>query len=398
MRRITISFLSFIALLLLSVSMTTAQETAVPTLATGVSSLQVVDSSPAAGEELGANAAITLYLDRPVDCASAQAAFQIDPQVAGSVSCNDAEASLTFTPASDYSRGTTYTVGLDITLKAQDGSTLADSYSLQLSTVGFLAVSQILPADGAQGIDSNSLITVIFNRPVVPLTVAEDASTLPQPLSFTPAVQGKGEWLNTSIYVFHPDPALQGGAKYAVTVSGDLKAVDGSVMEQSFSWSFTTGAPTVSEVVPNDAATSITLDTTVQVKFNQPMNRESVEASFSLHAANDTQKVAGKFTWADDSAGFMFTPDANLALGTDYVAEFTGAPPTPEGGGAALTGQLKWGFSTVPLPGVISTDPFDGQSDAFPDSGFTIYFASPMDPDSLKDHVSIEPNAIRDFD
>ncbi|MEO8392350.1 MAG: Ig-like domain-containing protein [Chloroflexota bacterium] len=399
MRRITISLLSFIALLLLSVGMTTAQETAVPTLATGASSLQVVDSSPAGGEELAANAAITLYLDRPVDCASAQVAFHIDPQVAGSVACNDAEASLTFTPSSDYARGTSYRVSLAPTLKAQDGSTLADSYSLQLSTVGFLAVSQILPADGAQGIDSDSLITVIFNRPVVPLTVAEDASTLPQPLTFTPAVQGKGEWLNTSIYVFHPDPALQGGAKYVVTVSGNLKAVDGSVMEQPFSWSFTTAAPTVSEVVPNDNTTSVTLDSTVQVKFNQPMNRESVEASFSLHPANAAaQKVAGKFTWADDGAGFMFTPDANLALGTDYVAEFTGAAPTPEGGGTALSGQLKWGFSTVPLPGIVSTDPFDGQTDAYPDSGLTIYFASPMDPDSIKDHVSIEPNAIRDFD
>ena len=81
-----------------------------------------------------------------------------------------------------------------------------------------LKISQVLPADNGTGIEPDSTITVIFNLPVVPLTVAEDSSTLPQPLTFTPAVQGKGEWLNTSIYVFHPDPALQGGTKYSVTV------------------------------------------------------------------------------------------------------------------------------------------------------------------------------------
>jgi len=65
---------------------------------------------------------------------------------------------------------------------------------------------------------------VIFNRPIVPLTVAEDASTLPQPFDLQPGSAGQGrKWLNTSIYVFHPDPALQGGTKYTVTVSNIVR-------------------------------------------------------------------------------------------------------------------------------------------------------------------------------
>ena len=50
---------------------------------------------------------------------------------------------------------------------------------------------------------------------------------------------------------------------------------------------------------------SVPLASTLQVKFNQPMDRQSVEASFSLHPFDTpAQKVAGKFTWADDGAGF----------------------------------------------------------------------------------------------
>src|SRR5664279_1779092 len=358
MRRITL--LIFTALLLLSVSLTSAQQTPEATSQPAAPSLQVVDSAPAAGEELGLNQPIVIYFDRAVDCASAQAAFQIAPQAVGSVSCDPAASSITFTPSGNYTRATAYTITVGSTIKGADGSTLAEPFALQLSTVGFLEVSQVLPADKSDGVDTNSAITVIFNRPVVPLTVAEDSSTLPQPLTFSTAVEGKGEWLNTSIYVFHPNPALQGGTKYTITVDGSLTAVDGAAMEKPFVWSFTTAAPIVSEVVPNDTAMDVVLDTSIQVKFNQPMNRQSVEANFSLHPFDvASQKVAGTFTWADDGAGFMFKPDANLTIDTHFVAEFTSAP-LPEGGGAALTGQMKWDFGTVPLPSVISTDPSDG--------------------------------------
>ncbi len=267
------------------------------------------------------------------------------------------------------------------------------------SANGGLEVSQVLPAADSTGVEPDSVITVIFNRPVVPLTIAEDSSTLPQPLSFSPAVQGKGEWINTSIYQFHPDPALQGGTAYTVTVSGDLTAVDGSTLAQPFSWSFTTAAPSISDLMPTDTSMDEPLDTTVQVKFNQPMDQPSVEASFSLHPFDaPDQQVSGSFEWADDSAGFRFTPDQNLQIDTQYTAEFSAPLPKPEGGGSALEGQTRWGFSTVPLPSIVSTDPYDSQTDAYPDSGFTLYFASPMNPDTLRDHILIDPAPARDFD
>ena len=60
---------------------------------------------------------------------------------------------------------------------------------------------------------------MLFNRPVVPLTVVEQQTNSPQPLSFEPAIQGKGEWLNTAVYVFHPDAPLAGGTTYTGRVA-----------------------------------------------------------------------------------------------------------------------------------------------------------------------------------
>ncbi len=282
---------------------------------------------------------------------------------------------------------------------AQQDTTLTPAET-ESPTTDALSVTQILPADGSNGVETDSTITVIFNRPVVPLGVSEDADTLPQPLSFSPTVSGQGEWLNTSIYVFHPDPALQGGTTYSVTVDASLTAVDGAQLSGAYSWSFTTVTPTISEVVPRDGASGVALDRSLQVRFNQPMDQASVEASFSLHEQGQpaSSKVAGTFDWSGDGAGFRFIPDADLRIGTRYSAEFTGNLPLPEGGGTALEGQTAWSFEAVPYPMVINTDPADGEMGVYPYGGFRIYFASPMNPDTLRDHVTISPEPQRDFD
>lgn len=258
-------------------------------------------------------------------------------------------------------------------------------------------VAQVLPGDGGTGIEPDATITVIFNRPVVPLGIAEDADTLPQPLTFSPAVEGQGEWLNTSIYVFKADPALAGGTDYTVTVDAGLIAADGSTLSAPFSWSFSTAAPILNEVVPEDGATDVRLGRSVEVRFNQPMDRASVEANFRLHVLDSEEDVSGSFNWADDGAGFLFDPAEDLQIATTYVAEFT-EPPLPAGGGAPLEGRMSSSFSTVPLPAVISTDPFDGQEGAYAGGGFTIYFASPMNPDTLADRIVIDPEPYFQYD
>lgn len=266
---------------------------------------------------------------------------------------------------------------------------------------GGLAVTDVLPAPDTSDVVTNSTITVIFNKPVVPLGLSSDSALdLPDPLQFEPAVAGTGEWLNTAIYLFRPDPALSGGTDYTVTVDPALTAVDGTTQAEPYSWSFTTGAPMVTEILPEQGVANVALDASVQVRFNQPMDQESVEDSFRLRPSGGGETVAGQFEWADDGAGFRFTPTSQLALDTVYAIQFTSTNglPVGAGGGASLTGQTESLFSSVPLPAVINTSPFDGQQEVYPYGGFVIYFASPMDIDSLEDRIVIDPEPWREYD
>lgn len=378
--------------LVLSVSVIVAQETPPPSAPV----LQVVDSTPFVGEEMGLQSDIVLYFNRPLDCASAQSALSITPAVPGTVTCDDADSSLHFAPSTAYERDLPYTVALSTGVQAQDGAKLAEPFTLELNSLGYLAVSDTLPIANSTEVSTTAVITAIFNRPVVPLVTAEEAATLPSPIVITPDVPGKGEWLNTSIYVFHPDPAMAGGLEYTVTVNPDLQAVDGSTLQAPVSWSFTTQAPSVSEVTPLDLSTNAQLNQKIQVRFNQPMNQASVEANFFLRPQDGTA-VSGTFEWAEDGAGFAFTPAASLALDTVYDAGFSGAVQGAVGG-ADLTNYPGWSFATVPYPAIISTDPQDGAADVYPWGSVTLYFASAMDIDTLADKITIDPKPWRDPD
>ncbi len=264
---------------------------------------------------------------------------------------------------------------------------------------GVLAVSDVLPGRDTSEVAAGSTITVIFNRPVVPLGLTSDTGlNLPDPLRFDPAVEGMGEWINTFIYQFTPTPTLAGGTTYTVTVDPDLTAVDGARLDAPFIWTFTTIAPRITEIVPSDGVDDARLDQTIQVRFNQPMDRASTEISFQLRAAGGGSQVPGDFEWADDNAGFRFTPRAPLTLGTRYAVQFSSIDGLPQSaaGGAELIGQTETFFETVPLPAIINTSPTDGEQSAYPYGGFTIYFASPMEIDSIRERVVIDPPPYRD--
>ncbi len=257
-----------------------------------------------------------------------------------------------------------------------------------------LIVTDTLPVDGSDDVSTDTLVTVIFNRPVVPLTTLGASADLPSPITIEPAVTGHGEWLNTAIYTFRPDPAFAGGAEYTVTVDPALTAVDGAALAEPFSFSFRTSPPAVIGLVPEILST-VGLDQDIQIRFNMPVDQDKAESAFVLNAVDEEgdaigDPVTGTFEWADDSAGFRFSPDA-LELGTHYEGHLIPGLITSPGGGASMPGNQYFGFYTEPLPAIVSTDPHDGQTGVALWNGFVVNFASSMDVDSLEDKITIEP-------
>ncbi|MEP7286630.1 MAG: Ig-like domain-containing protein [Chloroflexota bacterium] len=348
---------------------------------------QVVDTVPARGEELPVDSTLTLYFDQAMDRASVESALKVDPDVKGMLNwTNDTTA--VFKPAAPLKRDTEYTFGLGSAAKSKAGTPLRDTFTLKLRTPGALEVSQILPADGTQDIEATPTITVIFNRPVVPLLTIEEMAKLPSPLTISPAVEGQGEWLNTSIYTFKPKPGLAGGTKYTITIKKGLTDVSGSVLANDVTATFTTVGPRVISILPETKSPAILRDPAIIVTFSQPMDTKATESAFSLKPVGSATALTGAFTWNTENTVLTFKP-ALLDYSKSYEIRIDKATARSSTSGL-IQADARSTFSTIDTPEIVGTAPKNGD-EAQPYGGFGVSFSAPMKFDDFKKRVIVEP-------
>jgi uncharacterized protein YfaS (alpha-2-macroglobulin family) len=347
----------------------------------------VVQRTPERGEELSPEGDIQIVFDRPMDKGSVESALLVGPDVAGTVEWLD-DRTVSFKPDRALKRDTEYHVTVGQEARAADGNQLDGAYRFRFRTVGYLEVAQVIPASDTADVEANSTITVIFNRPVVPLMAVSDPAytDLPQPLSFDPPVEGSGEWLNTSIYVFTPDESLAGGTTYTARVTAGLEDTTGGILDADYEWRFTTQPPQVVWISPYEDATLVGVDSAVQVEFNMPVDPVSAKAAFHLQAGGGD--VAGTATV--DGSTLTFKPSRWLAFNTAYTARVDKGVKSV-GGGAGMKQDYTWRFSTVPLPRIVRTNPGDGERNAWPYTSFEIVFNAPIDAATVMPNLEMTP-------
>lgn len=348
---------------------------------------QVIYSSPEPGEEVMLDGAITVRFDQPMDKESVEAAFSIarneqPGQVSGSFSWPRPDT-LIFTPAGSLEREEQYAVHIADTAEAVNGLPLRSAARFQVETVGFLEVSQVIPEPGGDEVQTDAAITVMFNRPVVPLVSTGQQADLPNPLVFEPAVEGQGEWVSTSIYRFVPDGPLDGATNYTVTIAAGLEDITGGELAESFIWRFTTLNPSVVTIEPQLEGRPFIPGNPITVTFNMPMDRASAESAISLEP-----EAPIDYQWSEDGRVVILTPQLELA--TDYQLT-VGNSARSQNGQATLDTLTTYNFSSVPLPAVVETRPADDVIADRWQRGLFVQFASPMDIDTLEEQIIIEP-------
>src|SRR3990172_5098411 len=173
----------------------------------------LVESDPLPGAELALSSPISLYFNQPMERSSVEAALTIQPTIDGRLTWRD-EATLVFSPSQPLAPESEINLTIKPEARARNGLSLPQPIQLNFQTVGYLRLTHSLPAPGTQDVNPASAVVASFNRPVVSLG-AEPAS-LAAPFQIEPAAPGEGEWINTSTYIFYPEPALEGGRTYTV--------------------------------------------------------------------------------------------------------------------------------------------------------------------------------------
>ena len=344
----------------------------------------LVETDPLPGAQIALKNPITFYFNQAMDRPSVEGAISGEPVLSGSFTWRD-DASLTFTPDAAFLPGTSLAINIAESAQSSKGMALLRPIDLAYTTSDYLSLVQGLPAFNASDVTPTSAIVAAFSLPVVPLGV--DPAGLPVGFTLTPAAAGRGEWINTSTYIFYPQPALSGGASYQVNINPDLTSTGGSPLESAPVWSFSTALPRLVSAQPADNTYNVRPDSTVQLDFSYSMDSASVEANFSLQTG-DGSTVEGQSAWNEDSTTLTFTPTALLQRDTTYSVLLGGEAAAQ--GGKPLGDPVHLTWYSVPELAIYGSQPSEGGVKNIYDS-VQLFISSYLSTDHIEDYATFNP-------
>ncbi|MGE5376062.1 MAG: Ig-like domain-containing protein [Bacteroidota bacterium] len=308
---------------------------------------RLVETQPPLDTVIGQLSSIAFYFNEAMDRSSVESSFSGLPE--GTFTWND-DATVVFTPTQPYPADSELPITIASSIKSSNGFGIEEPVNISYKVADYLRAVNILPKENAADVDVESAVAVSFNQPVVSL--GGDLASAPAAFSLQPSVPGKGEWINTSTYIFYPEPALAGGTGYTISLNPDLKTVTGVGLEASeqSQWKFSTSLPKVVSYEPASGQ-KLALDPEIQLTFNQPMDTKSVESNFVFSGPEGP--LNGKFKWEDDTV-LHFTPDKELMRNVGYILNV--AAKAKSKGGMALGEDFGAVFNTFDNFAVTSTD------------------------------------------
>ncbi len=246
-------------------------------------------------------------------------------------------------------------------------------------------VTYVTPSNNAENVGTNARLTVTFSEAMsasslaLAIGVVDDASGAAVPL------QSVAFDLVNNIATITPQAPLTPNRTYRAEVATSARDLGGNALAEAYAWRFGTGgsadttAPTVTSHAPLSGEIGVPVDTGIAMSFSEPMNVASVGAAFVLSQGGTA--IAGKLAYVGQAA--VFTPDAPLVAGADYVATLRNTASDLAGNGLAT--NLVWSFTTGPgadttPPSVLRVSPAIDATQVPRDAVLSVTFNEPIYP------------------
>jgi hypothetical protein len=151
-------------------------------------------------------------------------------------------------------------------------------------------VISVFPIDKSES-SEYSKITIVFNRPMVPLTTLDELMDKDVPVEITPATPGTYKWITTRNLQFIPEKRLKRSSRYTINIKSGFVSMDGLAVAAK-TYSFNTRPLRYEN---NQMQKERTLyDQPIRIVFNQPIDLERTvkELTVKKSSGEDNQFVA----------------------------------------------------------------------------------------------------------
>lgn len=266
---------------------------------------EVIDYSPkvAADEEVLVSTTVSISFNWDMETEATAAALTITPEVEGTITFEDDNHTMRFTPAKRFDPGVTYTVTLGTGACHPDATYdnhLQEPFSFQFTTSnrGSISVVQTYPADGATNVPLAPSFIAVFDATVVQSAVRNNVAVLD--------AAGNKVSINTRSYKYNaaPEPygyvafeltnSLQPNTDYTFVLYPDIKDSEGILLNETISIAFRTGE----EVTP-----TLPLVHEMETVFFKGDKENSIDVESVNTAAYKNKKYAGS---ASNQCSYVF--------------------------------------------------------------------------------------------
>lgn len=299
-------------------------------------------------------------------------------------------------PAAPLELNGTYVFEAPAATMKGDGTPLARDLAYTFVVSGMPLVSATIPAPNTADVPVDAHITLVFDRPMIPLGTLDDPSRIPEGwnVSIQPALKGRWRWLSTYSVEWDPEGPMDPATTYTVSIPAGIATEGGEKTGRDFSFSFETKRPRVltllepsGEMGPKDS---------ISLKFNLAMDLASAGSLIKL-----TRDKAGEVPFAvsygeKNTGGKKETDQRVLVLKPrsplPFNSSFTLTVPAGVRGRVGPLGTAEAWTQSVHTP-----IPMEVKGASWTDDGrLALHFSNSTASGSLQAHVKLKPQP-KDF-
>lgn len=306
-------------------------------------------------EKISQSAVIQINVPQGVSEDIAKANISFSPEVEGAWEVEELANVVSFKPKKPLRTGVYYAVNLDTESVQMSGDFYVDEDP---------KIETIFPSAGSET-HEDSEITIVFNRPMIPLTTLSSQESFELPIVISPPTPGKFKWISTRNLQFIPETTLVPSSQYTVEIGNGLKSLDG-LSVAPVTHSFVT-RPLRYE---NITADQISYKSPVIISFNQAVDLDKTKKGISISGPEEESISLlveyGEITYYDRDEKKQVTTEDKSKLfiyqkedihGRNRLWDFDTTYTIKVEGAVPLYGTMnltEGRFSTFTVPNIVS--------------------------------------------